>query len=85
MKSIISLLPAKGSLPDFLNKLRAKKQTEAQQQQASHAISLYYDLVHAGAPHNKIPATNVLCSEAESPSGKKVRNRSDVPHILQIP
>ena len=42
MKSIISLLPAKGSLPDFLNKLRAKKQTEAQQQQASHAISLYY-------------------------------------------
>ena len=32
------------SLAAFLQKLRDKKQTEMQQQQASHAVTLYYDL-----------------------------------------
>ena len=38
--------PTRGeSLSHFLNKLREKKQTKLQQQQASHAISLYYELL----------------------------------------
>jgi integron integrase len=35
----------KESLPHFLHKLQEKRQTSAQQQQASHAISLYYELL----------------------------------------
>ncbi len=34
-----------GSLDRFLHKLEEKKQTHAQQQQAHHAITLYYELV----------------------------------------
>jgi len=34
------------SLDHFLMKLHEKKQTKAQQQQASHAIALYYEIVH---------------------------------------
>src|SRR5262249_37999046 len=33
------------SLPGFLHKLQEKQQTQAQQQQASHAVSLYYGLL----------------------------------------
>jgi len=35
----------KESLPHFVKKLKDKKQTAGQQKQASHAISLYYDLL----------------------------------------
>ena len=35
------------SLPQFLKKLHEKRQTSVQQQQASDAISLYYDLLHS--------------------------------------
>ena len=34
------------SLESFLQKLRDKKQTVMQQQQASHAVALYYELTH---------------------------------------
>ena len=37
------------SLPHFLKKLQDKKQTTAQQEQAAHAISLYYELLDAKA------------------------------------
>jgi hypothetical protein len=33
----------KGSLPEFLNKLREKNQTSQQQKQASDAISIFYE------------------------------------------
>ena len=36
------------SLPHFLNKLQEKKQTNAQQRQASRAVSLYYELRRSG-------------------------------------
>ncbi|MBW2166933.1 MAG: hypothetical protein JRG74_12815 [Deltaproteobacteria bacterium] len=36
-----------GSLTHFLVKLQEKKQTKAQQDQASHSISLYYELILA--------------------------------------
>lgn len=39
------------SLPHFLKKLQEKQQTKAQQAQASHAISLYYDLIRADDVH----------------------------------
>jgi len=37
----------RGSLTHFLMKLQEKKQTKAQQDQASHSISLYYELILA--------------------------------------
>ena len=37
-------IPRRESLSQFLNKLRGKKQTGQQQKQASHAISIYYEI-----------------------------------------
>jgi hypothetical protein len=51
------------SLGQFLRKLEEKHQTKAQQQEASHAVSLYYDLINRtgsadelGSPQKVIPA-----------------------------
>jgi Phage integrase, N-terminal SAM-like domain len=44
------------SLPRFLHKLQEKKQTQAQQQQASHAISLYYGLLRFRDSHTDVPS-----------------------------
>ena len=44
------------SLPRFLHKLQEKQQTQAQQQQASHAISLYYDLLHLRRSRSDAPS-----------------------------
>ena len=44
------------SLPRFLDKLQEKKQTQAQQQQASHAVSLYYELMRVRDAHSEIPS-----------------------------
>src|ERR687888_1658048 len=44
------------SLPRFLDKLQEKKQTQAQQQQASHAVSLYDDLLRFRDSHRDVPA-----------------------------
>lgn len=43
------------SLAPFLKKLQDKRQTEAQQQQASHAISLYDELFRSTGPHGRVP------------------------------
>lgn len=44
------------SLPRFLHKLQEKKQTKAPQQQASHAVSLYYELMRFRDSHSDVPA-----------------------------
>ena len=44
------------SLPRFLDKLQEKKQTQAQQQQASHAVSLYYELMRVRDAHSEVPS-----------------------------
>jgi hypothetical protein len=44
------------TLPHFLHKLLEKKQTNLQQQQASHAVSLYYELIGFKASHNDLPS-----------------------------
>ena len=41
------------SIPHFLGKLQQKKQTEAQQRQAFHAITLYYELLQDAEPQNQ--------------------------------
>ena len=46
----------KESLPRFLHKLQEKKQTKAQQQQASHAVSLYDELMRFRASHSDVPS-----------------------------
>jgi integron integrase len=44
------------SLGPFLNKLQEKKQTTAQQHQASHAITLYYELLHTRDAPIEVPS-----------------------------
>jgi integron integrase len=44
------------SLPRFLHKLQEKKQTQAQRQQASHAITLYYGLLRLRDAHTDVPS-----------------------------
>jgi integron integrase len=59
------------SLADFLQKLREKGQTEMQQKQAAHAVSLYFDLLQAGAlarPSVSSPAS--VLHKAEAPEIK---------------
>jgi hypothetical protein len=65
------------SLPHFLHKLQEKKQTKAQQQQASHAISLYYELVHDRGSHPEIPSP-----KKASPPGKVPEESSPRPDAL---
>jgi hypothetical protein len=62
----------KESLEQFIKKLQEKNQTTEQQKQASHAVSLYFDLLHIGAATaaavNKPPGSQIpMISEA---SGK---------------
>ncbi|HWP49159.1 MAG TPA: integron integrase [Candidatus Limnocylindrales bacterium] len=67
------------SLPHFLHKLQEKKQTKAQQQQASHAISLYYELIHFRGSLNEVPSTKPVLSFVEgkdSPPGKALPESS---------
>ena len=45
-----------GSLTHFLVKLQEKKQTKAQQDQASHSISLYYELILAKDTFFNVPS-----------------------------
>ncbi len=65
------------SLDAFMQKLKDKKQTERQQQQASHAISLYYDLIHTDEPSASLavpPRGQFKVAEVERP--KQYVNRS---------
>src|SRR4029450_7852579 len=57
-------------LPRFLHKLQEKKQNQAQQQQASHAVSLYYELMRFRDSRRDVPALTT-----DDPPGKA----SDLP------
>ena len=56
----------KESLPHFLQKLKDKNQTEEQRKQASHAVSIFYELKNVD--HDKIGA---LKNRKEIISSKK--------------
>jgi integron integrase len=59
------------SLPRFLHKLQEKKQTKAQQQQASHAVSLYYERMRFRASHSDVPSL-----KNDDPPGKPLERPS---------
>jgi site-specific recombinase XerD len=65
----------------FLGKLQQKKQTEAQQRQALHAVSLYYELLQGAEPQNQ------FCSPQESiaheKSAEKCSSPADPPLTLE--
>jgi site-specific recombinase XerD len=65
------------SIPHFLGKLQQKKQTEAQQREAVHAIKLYQELLQDGEPENQ------FCSPqeriAQGKSAEKFRPPADPP------
>jgi Phage integrase, N-terminal SAM-like domain/Phage integrase family len=65
------------SLPRFLHKLQEKKQTQAQQQQASHAISLYYGLMRLRDSHTDVPSLT-----HDDPPGKALDVLSPRPDSL---
>ncbi|MBI5408261.1 MAG: integron integrase [Nitrospirae bacterium] len=45
------------SLPHFIKKLQEKRQTQEQQKQASHALSLYYGLLLQSDPKKEMPSS----------------------------
>ena len=81
------------SLPHFLKKLHEKRQTSAQQQEASQAISLYHDLIHSGgsimddlhgqtiagrnADDNEPSCRPALCSPENNASLESARERQN--------
>ncbi len=67
----------KESLPRFLHKLQEKKQTKAQQEQASHAVSLYYELMRFRDSHSDVPALT-----KDDPSEKALDGSSHRPDSL---
>jgi integron integrase len=56
-----------GTLASFLDKLREKKQTKAQQEQASQAITLYYELIQARGGGNEVRSSQEVASPAKAP------------------
>jgi len=52
------------SLAHFLRKLEEKRQTKAQQQEASRAVSLYYELAHYPSCHDEVASR---CRSAQTP------------------
>ncbi len=61
----------KNSLPLFIQKLRDKKQTQSQQEQATKAVTLYYDLLdELGIPFKAVPAKSAV-SPGHSPLNDK--------------
>ena len=67
------------SLGQFLRKLEEKRQTKAQQQEASHAITLYYKLIDDGGPADQLSSPQEVLSPLKpqidsSPSAVPARN-----------
>ena len=58
----------RGSLAHFLNKLQEKRQTTAQQQEASRAIMLYYELIHSLDHDDELHSPDRAYSPGFSPS-----------------
>jgi site-specific recombinase XerD len=58
------------SLPHFLKKLQEKRQTQAQQEQAAHAIARYYELrnvkTSVSSPHTSSTGTEHVSQEGKS-------------------
>jgi integron integrase len=55
------------SLAHFLRKLEDKRQTKAQQREASQAISLYYKLIGSTAPHDELGSPRKVISPGKLP------------------
>lgn len=66
----------KDSLDPFFNKLQEKKQTQAQQQQASQAIALYYELIHASDAHHQAPSFPKDHPAAKAPHASRIATRA---------
>ena len=61
------------SLGHFLHKLEEKKQTKAQQQQASHAITLYDALLHSKGAQRDGPSPQTVSPPGKIPDGSSHR------------
>jgi|WetSurMetagenome_2_1015567.scaffolds.fasta_scaffold07021_3 integron integrase len=55
------------SLTHFLHKLEEKRQTKAQQLEASQAIALYYKLIDSMAPHDELGSPQKVISPGKLP------------------
>ena len=63
----------RGSLAHFLHKLEEKRQTKAQQQQASDAITRYYELLYSRASQNAGPSPQTAGHRGRLPDGSPNR------------
>ena len=83
------------SLHHFLQKLQEKKQTDLQQQQASHAITLYYELNKNRYPSNDNPplSQEIIIPKTDdaeylqpfSPQNDTLKASSDIDPMIQAP
>ncbi len=55
------------SLTHFLHKLEEKRQTKSQQQEASRAVSLYYELIHSVGSHHQLASPQKVLSPGKLP------------------
>jgi integron integrase len=71
------------SLPRFVQKLKEKKQTTAQLEQAARAVTLYHEILKAKSPSNKEPLIQAAGSQEYASShafeGLSVRERGGKP------
>jgi integron integrase len=65
-----------GTLGSFLDKLREKKQSRAQQEQATHAITLYYRLLQATARESEVRSAQEVGAPAKAPDSPGSRTVS---------
>ena len=63
----------KKSLSHFINKLREKNQTDQQQKQASHAVSIYYEIgtTNSGENASFKNKNTIISTEKEGLKSKK--------------
>jgi hypothetical protein len=78
----------KESLPHFLKKLQEKRQTQAQQEQAAHAIGLYYEMlasISAPTPSQEGSELSIVNWQFKSPflSSRSQSRRKRRVHNLQ--
>jgi hypothetical protein len=69
------------NLAHFLHKLEEKRQTEAQQQKASRAVSLFYKLIHSIGSHDELASPKKVLSSGKVPDESPHPSDSSLNHV----
>lgn len=72
------------SLLQFIRKLQEKKQTEAQQQQTCHAITLYHEILQHQESHQAINAARPKATHGSNPTEVRQPRISEHPQPMAL-